>query len=415
MQRPSRRWHARRGAAAILGLVSFFIAGSRGEEPSRGGPDDLARYDARIKAEDREHWAFQPVASPRSRRSRTRPGCRNPIDAFVLAELEAQGLDARAAGRAARRCCGGSPRPDRPAADARGAATRSCDDPSPEALDRGRRRAARPPAYGERWGRHWLDLVRYRRDQRLRARRHQAERLAVPRLRDPRASTTTSPTTASSSSSSPATSCPTRATRRSSPPASTGSAPGTTSRPTRSRTGSTSSTTWSRTTSEVFLGLTLACARCHDHKFEPLSALDYYRMVAIFDPLQRPVDGRTELDLPAGSPAEVAAEAERDRQIEAIDAGSPSGATPGVELPAVRPEQAPREAVEAFRVEPSRRTEAQKRSSTITEGARARLAATLPEEDGGHRRRRGGDQRLRAARPTCRAATSCASRRRSRR
>ena len=48
------------------------------------------------------------------------------------------------------------------------------------------------------------------------------------------------------------------------------------------------------TTSEVFLGLTLGCARCHNHKFEPLSMHDYYRMVAIFEPLKRPVDGRTE-------------------------------------------------------------------------------------------------------------------------
>ena len=44
------------------------------------------------------------------------------------------------------------------------------------------------------------------------------------------------------------------------------------------------------TTSEVFLGLTLGCARCHNHKFEPLTMHDYYRMVAIFEPLQRPVE-----------------------------------------------------------------------------------------------------------------------------
>ena len=51
-------------------------------------------------------------------------------------------------------------------------------------------------------------------------------------------------------------------------------------------------------TSDVFLGLTLGCARCHDHKFEPLTQLDYYRMAAIFRPLERPRDGRTELDVP---------------------------------------------------------------------------------------------------------------------
>ena len=45
------------------------------------------------------------------------------------------------------------------------------------------------------------------------------------------------------------------------------------------------------TTSEVFLGLTLGCARCHNHKFEPLTQHDYYRMVAVFDPLAAPAQG----------------------------------------------------------------------------------------------------------------------------
>src|SRR4051794_36917838 len=88
MQRPSRGWHARRGVAALLGLVSFLVAGSRGEEPSQ---DDLARYDARVKAEDREHWAFLPVEEPPIPDVKDSAWVRNPIDAFVLAELEAQG------------------------------------------------------------------------------------------------------------------------------------------------------------------------------------------------------------------------------------------------------------------------------------------------------------------------------------
>jgi hypothetical protein len=38
------------------------------------------------------------------------------------------------------------------------------------------------------------------------------------------------------------------------------------------------------TTSSVFLGLTVGCARCHDHKFDPIPQRDYYRMQAIFVP-----------------------------------------------------------------------------------------------------------------------------------
>ncbi|MFC5456600.1 DUF1553 domain-containing protein [Prosthecobacter fluviatilis] len=49
------------------------------------------------------------------------------------------------------------------------------------------------------------------------------------------------------------------------------------------------------TTGQAFLGLTIGCARCHDHKFEPLATRDYYSLVAVFNPLQRPANGRKEL------------------------------------------------------------------------------------------------------------------------
>ena len=39
------------------------------------------------------------------------------------------------------------------------------------------------------------------------------------------------------------------------------------------------------TTATAFMGVTLRCARCHDHKFEPFSQEDYYRMLAVFEPL----------------------------------------------------------------------------------------------------------------------------------
>jgi hypothetical protein len=52
------------------------------------------------------------------------------------------------------------------------------------------------------------------------------------------------------------------------------------------------------TTGQAFLGLTIGCARCHDHKFEPLATRDYYSLVAVFNPLERPRKGRKELTVP---------------------------------------------------------------------------------------------------------------------
>jgi len=46
------------------------------------------------------------------------------------------------------------------------------------------------------------------------------------------------------------------------------------------------------TTSAVFLGLTLGCAVCHDHKFDPLAQKEFYQMVAFFkNTTQKPMDG----------------------------------------------------------------------------------------------------------------------------
>jgi hypothetical protein len=111
----------------------------------------------------------------------------------------------------------------------------------------------------------------------------------------------------------------------------------------------------------AFLGLTIRCARCHDHKFEPFSQADYYRMLAVFEPLVRPQDGRTELDRPVGSDSEIAAyqraseryqaeRAEATRKVEACEA------TIRDRLLCRPPKSFPPEAVAAFRAEPGKRT-----------------------------------------------------------
>ncbi len=49
------------------------------------------------------------------------------------------------------------------------------------------------------------------------------------------------------------------------------------------------------TTGRAFLGLTLRCARCHDHKFDPVSQRDYYALYGIFASTTFPYAGSEEL------------------------------------------------------------------------------------------------------------------------
>jgi mono/diheme cytochrome c family protein len=58
------------------------------------------------------------------------------------------------------------------------------------------------------------------------------------------------------------------------------------------------------TASQVFLGLTVNCARCHDHKFDPIPQADYYRMKAVFEGVYQ-ADGRSRAARPLLTPDEL--------------------------------------------------------------------------------------------------------------
>jgi hypothetical protein len=126
------------------------------------------------------------------------------------------------------------------------------------------------------------------------------------------------------------------------------------------------------TAATTFLGVTLRCARCHDHKFEPFSQVDYYRMLAVFEPLVRPQNGRIELDRLAGTATELAAyeadtaraDAEVARVWERIEAlARPEiarllapGEAPKDGKPAGKRTALPADAIKAFQTEPARRS-----------------------------------------------------------
>jgi hypothetical protein len=106
------------------------------------------------------HWAFQPIRRPdlpAPSRSRL---AQNPIDAFILAKLQAENVTP-------------SPEADRPmlirrlSLDLRGLPPSPAEvdtfvhDSSPDAYERLVDRLLASPRYGERWARHWLDFARY--------------------------------------------------------------------------------------------------------------------------------------------------------------------------------------------------------------------------------------------------------------
>src|SRR5262249_23165389 len=118
------------------------------------GPDPLATD------EDRSFWSFRPPAPVALPTVRDTGRLRNPVDAFVQRKLEEQGLPL---GRETDRLTlmrrahldltGLLPTPEEMQA--------FLADRDPDAYERLIERLLASPHYGERWGRHWLDLAGY--------------------------------------------------------------------------------------------------------------------------------------------------------------------------------------------------------------------------------------------------------------
>ncbi|SFH57092.1 PSD1 and planctomycete cytochrome C domain-containing protein [Planctomicrobium piriforme] len=87
-------------------------------------------------------------------------------------------------------------------------------------------------------------------------------------------------------------------------------------------------------TGRAFLGLTLACARCHDHKFDPISTADYYSLAGFFfssrilDKFAHPTQGEKLMRIDLVSPEDQKRRDELTAQIAAINAKLNEGLTP---------------------------------------------------------------------------------------
>jgi mono/diheme cytochrome c family protein len=248
-----------------------------------------------ITEQDRQFWSFRKPARPSIPAVKNRSWVRNEIDAFILHRLEEQGLAPAppAEPRTLIRrlyldLTGLPPSPEEVDEFLR--------DPSDAAYERVIDKLLSSPHYGERWGRHWLDLARYAdsggyefdydrphawryRDWVIKAFNEDKpydqfirEQIAGDQL--------LAPSTL-------------KELERYEPPAEALIPTGfcrngpTVDNQTNEQTRADELDDLVTTTSSVFLGLTMGCARCHDHKYDPIPQKDYYRMQAVFFPFQK--------------------------------------------------------------------------------------------------------------------------------
>ena len=236
-------------------------------------------------AEAQKFWSFVPPKEPRLPEVKNQAWVKSPLDAFLLAALEAKGLtpappaDKRTLiRRATFDLTGLPPTPDEVRA--------FLDDASPEAFSRVIDRLLASPRYGERWGRHWLDVARYadsngldenlvyRNAFRYRDYVVQAfnkdkpydqfihEQLAGDLLPEPG-------DLATSFERWTATGFLTLGAKMLAE-----------DDPVKMEMDIVDEQL--DTASRAFMGLTVGCARCHDHKFDPIPTADYYSLAGIF-------------------------------------------------------------------------------------------------------------------------------------
>ncbi len=233
----------------------------------------------------RNHWAFKPIRHPAPPAVKNRRWVKNPIDAFVEAKLEAKGMipsrpaDKRTLIRRATYDLTGLPPTPQEVED-------FLADTTPEAFAKVVDRLLGSPRYGERWGRHWLDVARYAdtkgyvfeeerryayaytyRDYVIRAfnedlpsDRFILEQLAADQLDL-----------------------------------------GDDKRPLAAMGFLTLGRRFLNNQPDIIddridvvtrglLGLTVTCARCHDHKYDPIPTTDYYSLYGVFASCNEPAD-----------------------------------------------------------------------------------------------------------------------------
>ena len=277
-----------------------------------------------LSEEDRSYWAFQPVKRPDVPRVQDSQQVHTQIDAFLLKRLREKRLTmSRLADpvvlirRLTFDLTGLPPTPE----DVR----RYLEDRRPGAWGRAVQRLLASPRYGERWGRHWLDAAGYADsegysdDDRVRPsafrfrdyviRSFNADRPFDEFITQQLAGDELVPPPGRTLEPAQVEALAATGYLRMAPDG-TGSG-GVDAMVARNEVVADTI----RIVSTSLLGLTVGCARCHDHRYDPISQADYYRMRAIFEPALDPKSWKT----PDGRKLSLYTDSDRD-QKKAIEA-----------------------------------------------------------------------------------------------
>ena len=237
-----------------------------------------------VTDQDRSFWSFVKPVTPAIPKVNGRKWIRSEIDSFILSRLEENGLqpapeaDPRTLLRRVYFDLTGLP----PSPSEMG---EFLSNPSDEAYRQVVEKLLASPRYGERWGRHWLDLARYAdsggyefdvdrpnawryRDYVIRS--FNEDKPYDRFIREQLANDQYNPGDAEALIATGF--C------RNGP---------TVDNADNEETRMDELDDMVATTSSVFLGLTVGCARCHDHKYDPIPQRDYYRMQAVFFPFEK--------------------------------------------------------------------------------------------------------------------------------
>ena len=314
-------------AAEIKSLSEWVMQGA--PWPAAGAPAGAPVARAaprRITDADRAHWAFQPVHDEAPPEVADEAWPRGAIDRFILARLEAAGLppvepaDKRTLLRRATFDLTGLPPTPEEMED-------FLADESPEAFETVIERLLASPQYGERWGRHWLDVVRYADARDLIQLPPESDFREAWRYRDwvIEAFNRDLPYTdfLSKQIAGDLLQPDDPARIDADGLVATGFlaiadfVPGDVD---KERMIADCVNDQIDVVGRTFLGLSLACARCHDHKFDPVSTDDYHALAGIFlstRTIPGPVKGNTPLIrvplLPAAEVAAIEAQARADQ------------------------------------------------------------------------------------------------------